>query len=160
MRTFVDTAQRSWQIAITLDAVRRVRDLLGVDLLGLTDGEPPLLTRLGTDIVLLCDVVFAIVKPQADAAGVTDQQFGESLGGDAIAEAAEAFWGELTDFFRRLRRQDQAEAITAMQTAMAAAVTMAETRMTRLNVAELVANAFGTPSGGSAALSASPTPDR
>ena len=160
MKTFADTTGHSWQVAITLDAVRRVRDLLGVDLMDLTTGEPPLLTRLGTDIVLLCDVIFVVVKPQADAAGVTDAQFGAALGGDTIAEAAEAFWGELADFFRLLRRKDQADAVEVMQRAIQAAVTLAETRIAAVDVAALVATAFGTTSGDSAASSASPTPDR
>jgi len=38
-------------------------------------GDPPLLTRLGTDVILLCDVIFASVKPQADQHGVSDEQF-------------------------------------------------------------------------------------
>ncbi|MBU0717313.1 MAG: hypothetical protein KJ749_03615, partial [Planctomycetes bacterium] len=59
-----------------------VKGLLDVNLLELEAGDPPLLTRLGTDVILLCDVIFALVKPQADTSGVTDEQFGAALGGE------------------------------------------------------------------------------
>ena len=68
MKTFTDSSGRTWTIAVTVDAIKRVEGLIkGVNLANLTSGDPPLLTRLETDVVLLCDVIFALVKPQADA---------------------------------------------------------------------------------------------
>ena len=115
MRTFTDNAGRTWTIALTLDAAKRVRDLLKVNLLDLTEGDPPLLTRLDLDVILLCDVIFCIVKPQADERKVTDEDFGRAMGGDAITAAHDAFWEELVDFFRQ-RRQTQIVAALLKQT--------------------------------------------
>jgi hypothetical protein len=117
MKTFTDNAGRVWTLSLTLEAAKRVKSLLGVNLLELDRGDPPLLTRLGTDVILLCDVIFALVKPQADQQKVTDEQFGAALGGEAVLAAQTAFYEELVDFFRKAGRGDLAK-ITAAQKRM------------------------------------------
>ena len=95
MKTFSDTTGRTWSIAVNVDAVKRVRDLLNEDLLDVKQ----VLERLMVDPILLCDVVYCICKPQADAAGISDQEFGQSMGGDSILHAKRALMAELVDFF-------------------------------------------------------------
>jgi len=56
MKTFTDNAGRSWSITINVDAIRRTRTLVGVDLMGIVDGK--LLEKLTADPVLLCDCVY------------------------------------------------------------------------------------------------------
>jgi len=141
MKTFTDNAGRSWTISLTIDAAKRVKGLLGVNLLELEQGDPPLLTRLGTDVILLCDVIFALVKPQADAASVTDEQFGASLGGEAILAAHTAFYEELVDFFRKLGRGDLARAVDAQRRMIDLAVARIETRIERLDLEAAVETA-------------------
>jgi hypothetical protein len=159
VKTFVDSQGRTWQLALTIDAVKRVRGLLGVNLLELEQGDPPLLTRLGTDVILLCDVIFALVKPEADRVGVTDEQFGAALGGDAILAAQKAFYEELIDFFRRLGRGDLARASEKQQQVINQAVAAVEKRIDELDVEAEIAEVFGISSGNSPASSAS-TPGR
>ena len=106
MHCFTDTAGRKWELSLTIGAAKRVKGLLAVDLLDLAGGTPPLITRLHTDTMLLVDVIFAVLKPAADAAGVTDEQFGEALGGDAAWNAYQAFTAEIEDFFRQFHRPD------------------------------------------------------
>ena len=103
MRTFKDTAGRSWTLQINVDAIKRVRGLLNVDLLEITDGS--LIERLAGDPVLLCDVVFAILKPDADVAQVTDTDFGRAMGGDCLEQATTVLLEELADFFPSSKRQ-------------------------------------------------------
>ena len=95
MKTFSDTTGRTWSIAVNVDAVKRVRDLLKEDLLDVKQ----ILERLMVDPILLCDVIYCICKPQADAEGVSDEQFGQAMGGDSILHAKRALLGELVDFF-------------------------------------------------------------
>lgn len=106
MTTFTDHAGRTWSLTITVDAIKRVESLVKANLARLLEPrkgcELPLLTELESDIILLCDVLFALIKPQADSQGVTDEQFGQALGGEAIAAAYEAFWEELVGFFQKL----------------------------------------------------------
>lgn len=97
MPTFTDTRERSWTVEINVSAVKRVKSLTGVDLLDV--GEGGVLAELATDPVRLCDVLYALCKPQADAADVSDEAFGEGLAGDAIERATGAFLEALIGFF-------------------------------------------------------------
>lgn len=160
MRTFTDNAGRTWTIAVTVDAIKRVEGLIAdVNLANLMVGDPPLLTRLETDIVLLCDVIFALVKPQADQLGVTDEEFGRALGGDAIRMAHDAFWEELRDFFRQLRRTDTARAIKKQISLVEATVAAIEQQVETLDVEQVIATALGG-SAGSWPASPASSPDR
>ena len=97
MRTFADNAGRTWTVAINVDAVKRVRHLAGVNLLEIVEGT--LIEKLIRDPVLLCDVVYAACKPEADARGITDEEFGRSMAGDAIEQATAALLEDLVGFF-------------------------------------------------------------
>jgi len=143
MKTFTDTAGRTWTIALTIDAAKRVKGLLDVNLLELESGDPPLLTRLGTDVILLCDVIFALIKPQADTAGVTDEQFGAALGGEAILAAQTALYEELVHFFRGLGRSDLAKAVEAQRRMIDMAVARIETRIDKLDLEAAIETTLG-----------------
>jgi hypothetical protein len=158
MKTFKDSSGRDWTLAVTIDCVKRIRDALKVDLLDLFGGEPPLLTRLDTDVVLLCDAIFVALKPQADAAGVSSEQFGAALGGDAIIAARDAFWEALADFFQSLRRQEVVKAIHKQTELVTAAVKLAGQRIENIDVPKMLSETFGEPSTSWPASSAS-TPD-
>jgi hypothetical protein len=94
VKTFKDNAGRTWTIAVTVDAVKRVRDLLKEDLLDVEN----VLKRLMVDPILLCDVIYCVCKPQADAEQVTDVQFGQAMAGDTIAHAKTALVEEIVNF--------------------------------------------------------------
>ena len=113
----------------TIDAIKRVRGLLGaeVDLLKIESGDPPLLTRL-TDIEFLCNVIFALIAPQAEKLGVTDQQFGSAMDGDCLKTAQDALYGELVDFFQKLGRRDLVKAVNTQSKIIEQAVD-AQSRM-------------------------------
>lgn len=134
MQTFVDTENRTWVISLTIDAIKRVRGLLDVDLLGLELGDPPVLTRLGTDVSLLCDVIYVLIKPQADKLGVTDEQFGAALGGEVILAAQTVFYAELINFFQGLGRTDLVKAIKAQQTVIGLAITRIENQIDQMDL--------------------------
>jgi hypothetical protein len=103
MPKFTDTTGREWKVEITIATVKRVRNEFNdVDLVNIFDGG--LLQRLANDPVLLCDVLYVICKPQAVERGVTDEQFGEAMGGDTIENATSAFMEGLTAFFHGPRR--------------------------------------------------------
>jgi len=99
MKTFTDNIGRVWTIQINVSAVKRVRGLVGVDLYKLVeDGFDPL-AKLVADPVTLADVLFCLVKDEADAKQISDEDFGRGLAGDSITQAADAFVEELIDFF-------------------------------------------------------------
>lgn len=99
MKTFTDNAGRVWTITVNVDAIKRVRGLLNVNLAAVGENNFKLLSDLLSDPVLLVDVLFVLCKAEADARSITDVQFGQSMAGDAITAAAEAMLEELTSFF-------------------------------------------------------------
>ena len=102
MKTFSDNAGRTWTLAINVDAVRRVRSIVNVDLLEAVEGK--LIEKLVGDPILLCDVIYVICKPEADQRSVSDEDFGRSMAGDAIDHATTSLLEELVDFFPKSRR--------------------------------------------------------
>ena len=145
MHSFKDNAGNSWDVEITIGSVKRVRSLLDVDLLNLDSGDPPLLTRLG-EIELLCDVIFALLKPQADERNITDEEWAAGMGGEAILSAQGAFYAELADFFLGLGQKHLATAVTTQKRMVEAAVEAAEARLAEVDVEKEVGEIFGTQS--------------
>lgn len=116
MHTFTDKAGRRWEIAIHTPAIKRVRALLDVDLMDAIGGG--LLARMGTDPVLLIDVLYALCEPQARAGGVSDVEFGEAFDGDVVEAAVGAFLDELLGFFRPAPRRLMKRALERGQALM------------------------------------------
>jgi len=96
MRSFKDNQGRQWSVEINVTAIKRVRGLTGEDLMQVIEGT--LIEKLIRDPVLLCDVVYAICKPEADACSVSDEEFGKAMAGDAIEAATTAVLEELVGF--------------------------------------------------------------
>ena len=110
MRQFTDTKGRVWDVELNVRQMKRVRDVLGIDLVNVIqagkDGAvaTDTLDRVANDPILLVDILWVLCEGQAKAAGVTDDDFGSSLAGDSISDATRAFLDELVDFFPGARR--------------------------------------------------------
>ncbi|RIK72136.1 MAG: hypothetical protein DCC68_26745 [Planctomycetota bacterium] len=124
MPSFKDTNGREWLVTLNVAQVKRVRERLGVNLADLQEGN--LLTRLA-DPVLLVDVLFVLVQPQADENSVTDEQFAASLGGDTLSAASTALLEALCDFFPLPTRLMLRKVLAQTQARQADAVTKIET---------------------------------
>lgn len=102
MRSFQDVKDQTWELAITVGAIKRVRaHFPDVDLM---KPGPEIWDRLGSDLIFACDLVYVLVKPEADRQGISDVEFGERLAGDGIILAVNALLQEWTDFFQRTER--------------------------------------------------------
>ena len=99
---WTDREGRQWSTAISVNTIKRVRDLAGVNLLAVFEG--PLLQQLAEDPVLLVNTLYAVSKAQADERRLTDEAFGELLVGDTIEDAAAALVRGIADFFPQDRR--------------------------------------------------------
>jgi hypothetical protein len=120
MRSFTDRAGTKWDVEINVSAIKRVRGLLNVNLLDVVDGK--LLDEIIRDPIRLCDIIYALCKPQADQLGLTDEAFGQRMAGDAIAQATDALTGEIVDFFPNA--QDRANLGRVLETTAAALATV------------------------------------
>jgi hypothetical protein len=112
---------------LNVDAIKRVRSLVDVDLMQAVGGK--LLERLVSDPVLLCDVLYAVCKAEADAKNVSDEDFGRALAGDAIDAATTALLEELVDFFPHAKRRVLGKAMGKLKVLQARALEVAELRL-------------------------------
>ena len=141
MKTFNDNAGRTWTVSLNIDAIKRVRSLVKVDLTEAVGGK--LLERLTTDPVLLCDVLFAVCKSEADAKNITDEDFGRALAGDAIDAATTALLEELVNFFpRENQRRVLGKAIGKTKTLQNKAIQVAELRLDSPELEQLMEQAL------------------
>jgi len=134
MKQFCDKSGRSWTISLTLGTAIEVRDKLGVDLLQPEQGDPPLLTRLGTDEIMLGEVICALLGDQFEKHGVTASQVRDSFDGGTLLAAQKAFYEELVDFFQSRGRTDRARAVLAQMKVIEAAIRAAETRIEAIDI--------------------------
>jgi len=142
MKAFTDRAGRSWTITLTLGTAMTVKEQLGVDLLQPEAGDPPLLTRLGTDEMLLGEVLCAMLQQQFETQGVTVEEVRNGFDGQTFLAAQKAFYEELIDFFRSRGRTDRAKAVAKQVGMIDAAVTAVETRIDAIDIDRTIAGAM------------------
>ena len=117
MQVFKDANGRDWEVVLNVFQMKRVRAALGVDLINVIeldkDGQVrvDMIDRIANDPCLLVDILWVLVQDQAMRSGVTDEQIGTALAGDAIEGAAKAFLDELVDFFPGAKRLFLAKAV-------------------------------------------------
>lgn len=113
--TFTDLAGREWDVTLTYEGALRIDD---VDFrkMGLCEEDVSILSpdkKFFTDTITSTKMIFAmiwtVIEPQAERQGVTLEDWRRALNGPAIADAKEAFWGTLADFF-----QDQKTALSRL----------------------------------------------
>jgi hypothetical protein len=148
MKTFTDAANRTWTISLTLGTALAVRDKLDIDLLCPEAGDPPLLTRLGTDEILLGEVLCALLENQFEAHKVTAEDVRNAFDGRTLLAAQKAFYEELVDFFQSRGRADRAKAVATQMKMIDAAVMAIETRIDNLDVDAMVSTALSPSKGG------------
>lgn len=112
---------REWLLKLDGPRIKDVRQAFdGLDLAD-TDRSMRAYDQCASDPVLLVDVLYVLCRDQAQAAGLTDRQFGEALVGPAIVEATKALVDAYADF-----SPARAAAIRARQQQITELMTQAE----------------------------------
>ena len=142
MKTFNDASSRTWSLTLNLGTAMAVKAKLNVDLLQPEAGDPPLLTRIGTDEMLLGEVLCAMLEGQFVTHKVTEADVRNSFDGQTLLAAQKAFYEELIDFFRSRGRNDRAKAVAKQMAMIDAAVTAIETKIDGINVEQTIAGAM------------------
>jgi len=154
VKTFKDNAGRTWTVCVNVDAIKRVRTELDVNLMEAVEGD--LLERLSTDPVLLCDVIYVVCRPEADAQQISDEDFGRAMAGDAIEHATTAILEELVDFFPRGKRRVLHKALAKLQAVEAKAVEYAQARLEDPELDRRIEAALSSPTSRSSSSQPSP----
>jgi len=142
MKTFTDTAGRTWTLSLTLGTAMAVKAKLDIDLLQPEAGDPPLLTRLGTDEMLLGEVLCCLLERQFETHKVSEDDVRAAFDGQTLLAAQQAFYEELIDFFRSRGRNDRAKAVAKQMAMIDAAVTAIETRIDGLDIEATIRGAM------------------
>lgn len=166
MHTFKDNEGREWQLRLTIGVAQRVLDACGVNLLeperSTTPGDPPLLTKLGTDEFLMARVIAAMLAKQMEAADLDADDVFEAFDGDVTLQIQNAFYAELQDFFRKRGRAERAKAVASQAALIEKGITKAMKKIDALDQDKEIDKAFmetaGETSGDSPEASVS-TPD-
>ncbi len=113
--SFKDKNGRDWIIDITYGSFARIKRMTGCDILNkivttkeeLPDPETceldklPIASRLAFDDEYFVNILFACCARDAEAAGITDIDFGESLRAEHCTAARDVFLEQVRDFFRK-----------------------------------------------------------
>ncbi|HOI56116.1 MAG TPA: hypothetical protein PLP01_12760 [Phycisphaerae bacterium] len=142
MKTFTDAAGRTWTISLNLGTAMAVKAKLDIDLLQPEAGDPPLLTRLGTDEMLLGEVLCAMLEGQFETHKVTADDVRVGFDGQTLLAAQKAFYEELIGFFQSRGRNDRAKAVAKQMAMIDAAVTAIETRIDGIDIDETIRGAM------------------
>ena len=142
MKTFKDNAGRDWSLSLTIGNAMMVKERLGIDLLQPEIGDPPLLTRLGTDEMLLAEVIAALLESQFELHKVDVAQVYQCFDGPTFGRAHEAFYKELIDFFHQRGRQDRAKAVEKQMQMIVAGAKAAEMKVEGINVDAMIDRAM------------------
>jgi hypothetical protein len=155
--TFKLRSGEQFVIEISMATVKRVRQLLGVNVLDIL-GTGDDLGGYITDDVKIVDVLCAVCRPQLERLGMSDEDFGRGFDQEALVNATNTLMDEVKDFFLEPRKGLLARAI-AKARAIAAEmdrrqVAAAELALSKLDFETLLA-APTKPGSGSPASAAS-----
>ena len=133
MEKFTDINGKEWSLKITVGTIKAVRDELKIDLTSMDT-----LKILGEDICLLVDCLFVCCRDEAERVGITDIMFGESMAGNAIDSATDAFMDELINFFPAQKGNLLRKTIAKTRLILAEETAKAEKRIENLSLEQLI----------------------
>ena len=142
MKTFTDAAGRTWTLTLNLGTAMAVKAKLGIDLLAPEAGDPPLLTRLCTDEMLLGEVLCCMLEGQFVTHNVSADDVRSGFDGQTLLAAQQAFYEELIDFFRSRGRTDRAKAVAKQMALIDKAVAAMELRVDGIDVDQAIHDAM------------------
>ena len=138
MKTFVDNMGKTWTVTVNVGTIKRVKDLLGINLVQAITGD--LIEKVENDICLFVDILYVVCKQQAQANNISDEKFGELLGGDSLEKATEAFLEQLIDFFPEAKRKLYRKAWSKTKQAEVLAVQKLEKKLQAMDLEQMLNN--------------------
>jgi hypothetical protein len=115
---FKDSEGREWDVGLPWDVVRRLKDKEGINLLEFAEDKFAKFREVMSDPLAMLDLLWAIVKPQAEAKQMTRDQFEKAMGGDALYEAQLSFEGAYLFFTHNPKTRSALKRLLEKQKAM------------------------------------------
>jgi len=92
---FKDSKGESWDCDINVGAIKRTKANTGIDFSALTKEH---ISDLYSDPVALVDVLYSVLFTQLKEKDITEEDFAERMGGDAVYDATHAMLEGLVNF--------------------------------------------------------------
>ena len=102
MHEFKDDLGRPWRVHITCASNKRIAAHAGFDFADIANGKA--VELFGGDTAHLLDILWPLVKADADTRGIDYDSFGDGLRGDCLVDATTVLKEELLLFFPSPRR--------------------------------------------------------
>jgi hypothetical protein len=99
MASFTDAEGRTWSLDLDLTTADEVKREKGIDLIDPEAMSATFVKLASGSTRLLVEVLWMLVHPQADKAGVSPEEFGRALKAQAIRDAYAALKDAIADFF-------------------------------------------------------------
>lgn len=116
-KTFKDGKSREWTLSFNIGIVREIKNTIGVDFGDMQGGA---LIMLANDHAKFAMLLWMLCEKQADASGIDEVDFAESLDADAIESAELCLEGAIVSFTRAPMRAAVKEAMDSAAKAQAA----------------------------------------
>lgn len=101
MATFTDSENKVWEVRLSVSGAKRIRSMLGLDLLGED------MHKIFADPINMIDTVYVLCKDEADRESIDDYQFGLRIHGQVIEDARNALVEATADFFPNPQQREQ-----------------------------------------------------
>lgn len=143
---FEDDLGRKWLVALTTQSAKRIK--AAVKVIDQNGNEVPFdlidssmiqvtMQVLRSKYGVVAETMWALVRPQCDAKGVTEEQFQEGMIGDALDRATTCIEEELVNFFPSGLRKVAAKMFRKSEEMRAQAYKEAEKEVDNLKIEEL-----------------------
>lgn len=116
MKTFKTTDGTEWKVTVNVATIKRCQDDTGLRLTDLFASEAKI-GEFFADDVRFCTVLYSVVRPQAEAASKSLEDFLAGIDGTVIEGAVEALLAEVADFFQEPRKGLIKKTLTKYQAA-------------------------------------------
>lgn len=136
MREFTDGTGKIWKISITIGSIIRVKSKLGVDLLQIEQGKPPLISRLWQEELLMAEILACLMGEQLS--DKSDAEIYEAFDGATLIKATNAFYEELSDFFRKSARTERAEIVDKQRELVKKGIAMLTEQVQKIDTSEML----------------------
>lgn len=128
---FKDEAGRQWNLKITVGKSMLLRDEMNLDVNQLVDPKSGLLHELIVDSWKLLDILLLLTREERRELNVSDKEFADSLGGETLDEATEAFLYGVTSSLKKLQRRAFAAMTRQISTGMEKAAQKIESQIAK-----------------------------
>lgn len=136
MAKYTDSKGREWPVRLTVRTVKSIRDEVTAggkpfDVLDVSGGE--VLAKVNTDPILVSEVLWITCRELAKERGVTQDDFFDTLAGEAILSGSAALVEALADFFPTLEGEQVRKAQAYIMKARTEAAKEAEAKLDALS---------------------------